>query len=150
MEKYAITLKELADEDWKTQLARKYPNVPKGAKVKILQEDYINFYGGPWSRIEWNDNWYWVSPKDLKAIDPKLVDVIDEAIKTSKSNLEAFEKVMKYKKEVQGLTGFHCSVYPKDFNNPEPIDSETVAKVLLAMMRAEAEGRYEDVTGQEL
>lgn len=74
MEKYAITLNELSDEDWKTQLARKYPNVPKGAKVKILQENYINFYGGPWSRIEWNGNWYWVSPKDLEIVGSELED----------------------------------------------------------------------------
>ena len=150
MEKYAITLKELADEDWKTQLARKYPNVPKGAKVKILQEDYINFYGGPWSRIEWNGNWYWVSPDNLNYIDPELIDVINDAIKTSKTNLEAFNKVLQYKKEHQGLLGFHFSVYPKDFNNPEPIESDQVAADLLTLLKAEAEGNYVDVTGQEL
>ena len=72
IEKYAIALEELVDEDWKTQLARKYPNVPKGAKVKILQENYINFYGGPWSRIEWNGNWYWVSSKDLEIVESDL------------------------------------------------------------------------------
>lgn len=43
----AITLEELADEDWKTQLARKYPNIPKGAVVNVLQEDMYNWYS--WS-----------------------------------------------------------------------------------------------------
>lgn len=64
----AIALEELADEDWKTQFARKYPNIPKGAEVKILKEDYYNFYGGPWTRVEWKDNWYWISPKHLKKV----------------------------------------------------------------------------------
>lgn len=68
-EKCAIALCELHDEDWKTQYARKYPNIPAGAKVKILQEDYVNFYGGPWTRVEWNGNWYWVNPSKLMKID---------------------------------------------------------------------------------
>lgn len=65
----AIALEEIADEDWKTQFARKYSNIPKGAEVKILCEDYFNFYGGPWTRVEWNDNWYWVNPKSIKKVD---------------------------------------------------------------------------------
>lgn len=62
----AITLEELADEDWETQLARKYPNIPKGSIVNVLQEDYYNFYGGPWTRVEWKDNLYWVSSNKIK------------------------------------------------------------------------------------
>ena len=64
----AIALEELADEDWKTQLARKYSNIPVGAEVEIIEEDYCNFYGGPWTRVEWKDNWYWVDPKQLKKL----------------------------------------------------------------------------------
>ena len=64
----AIALKELADEDWKTQHARKYSNIPVGAEVEIIEEDYCNFYGGPWTRVEWKDNWYWVDPKQLKKL----------------------------------------------------------------------------------
>jgi len=52
----AVALEELADEDWKTQLARKYPNIPIGSKVNVLQENYYNWYGGPWTRVEWNGN----------------------------------------------------------------------------------------------
>lgn len=64
----AIALKELADEDWKTQHARKYSNIPVGAEVEIIEENYDNFYGGPWTRVEWKDNLYWVDPKQLKKL----------------------------------------------------------------------------------
>ena len=64
----AIALKELADEDWKTQHARKYQNIPAGAEVEIIEENYDNFYGGPWTRVEWKDNLYWVDPKQLKKL----------------------------------------------------------------------------------
>ena len=65
----AIALEELADEDWKTQLARKYPNIPKGSIVNVLQEDYYNWYGGPWTRVEWKDNWYWVKASKVKKLE---------------------------------------------------------------------------------
>lgn len=32
-----VALEEFADEDWKTQAARKYPNIPKGSIVYVLQ-----------------------------------------------------------------------------------------------------------------
>lgn len=64
----AVALEELADEDWKTQAARKYPNIPKGSKVNVLQENMYNWYGGPWTRVEWNDNWYWVNSKKVAKI----------------------------------------------------------------------------------
>lgn len=56
----------MADEDWKTQRARGYPNVPAGSEVEIAEEGMINFYGGPWTRIEWKGNLYWVDPAGLK------------------------------------------------------------------------------------
>lgn len=62
----AIAIEELANEDWKTQLALKYPNIPKGAEVGIIEENYCNFYGGPWTRVEWNGNWYWVDSSKLR------------------------------------------------------------------------------------
>ena len=64
----AIALEELADEDWKTQLAQKYPNIPKGSIVNVLQEDYYNFYGGPWTRVEWKNRQYWIKPDKIKKI----------------------------------------------------------------------------------
>ena len=64
----AIAIEDLADEDWKTQAARKYPNIPKGSVVYVLQEDYYNFYGGPWMRVEWNNNLYWVKSDKVKKL----------------------------------------------------------------------------------
>ena len=64
----AIAIEEIADEDWKTQLARKYPDIPKGSIVNVLQENMHNWYGGPWTRVEWNGNWYWTSPSKLKKL----------------------------------------------------------------------------------
>ena len=64
----AIALEELFDEDWKTQAALKYPNVPEGSIVNVLQEDYYNWYGGPWAKVEWDGNWYWVEPNKLRKI----------------------------------------------------------------------------------
>ena len=63
--KIGIALTEISDEDWKTQLARKYPNIPAGEMVAIVQEDYMNFYGGPWSRVMWHDNLYYTSSKNI-------------------------------------------------------------------------------------
>lgn len=68
----AIALEELADEDWKTQAARKYPNIPRGSIVNVLQEDYYNFYGGPWIRVEWSGNWYWVNPDGIRRINKDI------------------------------------------------------------------------------
>jgi hypothetical protein len=65
----AITTEKISNEDWKTQLTRKYPDIPKGSIVNVLQEDYYNFYGGPWTRVEWNGNWYWTSPSNIKKLD---------------------------------------------------------------------------------
>lgn len=67
-DKHAIALKELPDEDWKTQCAHRYPNIPNGAKVRVIEENYNNFYGGPWTRVEWNNNWYWVNPQYLSIL----------------------------------------------------------------------------------
>lgn len=61
----AIAVEEIADEDWKTQLAQKYPDIPKDSIVNVLQENYYNWYGGPWTRVEWNNNLYWTKPENL-------------------------------------------------------------------------------------
>jgi len=62
----AKAIVELADEDWKTQSARKYPNVPAGAVIEVVEEGYVNFYGGPWTRIRYNGELYWVDPMKLE------------------------------------------------------------------------------------
>lgn len=58
--------RRLSDEDWKTQLARGYPDVPAGAEVEIVEEGMLNFYGGPWSRIRYGGNLYWVDPSGVE------------------------------------------------------------------------------------
>ena len=42
--KQAVTLKTLADQDWKTQLARGYRNIPIDTLVDVVNEDFVNFY----------------------------------------------------------------------------------------------------------
>ena len=62
--KQAITLCELSDEDWKTQLAHKYSNIPEGVIVDIIDEDIQNYYG-TWQLVRWNGNTYYVSKRNL-------------------------------------------------------------------------------------
>ena len=68
MVKYGIAKRDLADKDWKTQLARGYPDIPKGSTVKIIEEGMVNFYGGPWTRVEFDGNWYWVAEDDIEQL----------------------------------------------------------------------------------
>ena len=63
--KLAVALREIYDEDWKTQSARKYPNVPAGVRVIVITENYTNFYGGPWTRIIWDGNMYWTKSDSI-------------------------------------------------------------------------------------
>ena len=63
--KLAVALCEIYDEDWKTQSARKYPNVPAGARMIVITENYVNFYGGPWTRVMWDGNMYWTNPDSI-------------------------------------------------------------------------------------
>lgn len=40
----AVTLEECANQDWKTQSARGYGNVPKGVEVKVIESTVTNLY----------------------------------------------------------------------------------------------------------
>ena len=53
---YYITLQEIFDEDWKTQLIQDYPNIPKNEKVLYIKT-FQNCYG-EYIRIKWNNNYY--------------------------------------------------------------------------------------------
>lgn len=72
------TLVECADENWKTQLARQYPNIPAGAKIKILRTDFVNFYG-LFCEVKWKDNIYYVKHTDI-AVDegPEMEEGLGE------------------------------------------------------------------------
>lgn len=64
----AIAKKELCNADWKTQLARGYSDIPKGAAVEIVQMNFVNFYG-EWVIVEYKDNRYYVKKEDLAIIE---------------------------------------------------------------------------------
>ena len=61
--------------------------------------------------------------------------------------VEKFEKILKIKKEEEGLIGFHFSCFPKEGQN---VSNEDVAKDLCMLILASAEGRYKNVTGEVL
>ena len=63
--KLAVALREIYDEDWKTQSARKYQNIPAGVRVIVITENYVNLYGGPWTRVMWDGNMYWTKPNSI-------------------------------------------------------------------------------------
>lgn len=64
MRNKARALKELADEDFKTQLARKYKNIPNGANVLVLDENFQNLYGS-YCIVKYKGNTYHVNKRDL-------------------------------------------------------------------------------------
>ena len=81
-----------------------------------------------------------------RRIDPDLVEFIDETVNSSASKVEALDKVLKFKKENRGMTGFHFSCMPTDKN----VDAEDMASDLLTMMRAYASGMFRDCTDEIL
>ena len=42
--KKAVALTTLADQDWKTQLARGYSNIPANSIVEVINENYVNLW----------------------------------------------------------------------------------------------------------
>ena len=56
--------RELSDHDWKTQIAKKYPNIPRGSKVELMRH-VDNLYGS-FVRVRWNGNIYDVHMYDLE------------------------------------------------------------------------------------
>ena len=59
-----IAKKELADEDWKTQLALGYKNIPKSAECKFIKS-IRNFYGN-YILVEYDNHTYYINPWDLE------------------------------------------------------------------------------------
>lgn len=66
---YAKT--ELIDEDWKTQLAKGYGNIPKGAHVQF-EGTMQNFYG-EFAFVRYNGILYYVKYRDLEYKDGQKV-----------------------------------------------------------------------------
>lgn len=82
-----------------------------------------------------------------KKVDLDLVEVINEAVRSSATSVAALDKVLEYKRKNRGLTGFHfsCGILGDGRG-----DSESIAKDLLAMMRADAAGMFRDCTDEIL
>ena len=87
--------------------------------------------------------------------DDELVMVIEDAINNSGTFLEAFDKVVNWKRKNRGLKGFHvsapldvmCGLRKIDDPNEE---AEKMAHDVLMMDLACANGQYEDVTDEVL
>ena len=77
----AVTIRELSNEDWKTQLAQGYPNIPADAVVEVIDNDFNNWYGN-WCIVMYNNIRYYVSEKDL--IFNK--EIVKKAIRMSEKN----------------------------------------------------------------
>jgi hypothetical protein len=73
----------------------------------------------------------------------KLLKVIDEAVATSNTSIEALDKIIKWKKENEDLIGVHFSIYPT--SEDETVDKEKVAKSFITMIRCSANGDTEEL-----
>lgn len=67
MKKY-IAKRELANDDWKTQYAHGYSNIPKGAEVQMITKVYKCFYGR-FSVVKYNGHTYYVNCDDIEEIE---------------------------------------------------------------------------------
>lgn len=74
----------------------------------------------------------------------KLLKVIDEAVATSSSSVEALDKILKWRKENDGLKGMHFSIYP--ISEDGTVEKEKVADDLIKMIRCVANGEYKRTT----
>jgi hypothetical protein len=74
----------------------------------------------------------------------KLLKVIDEAVASSSSSIEALDEILKWRKENDGLKGIHFSIYP--ISEDGTLEKEKVAEDLIKMMRASANGDYKRIT----
>lgn len=78
----------------------------------------------------------------------ELVKFIDEAVASSESSMDALDKIIKWKKENDGLIGINCSIYPT--SEDDTFDKEKVAHDLIKMMRSSANGDIKDITNTKL
>lgn len=62
--RFAYALSRIYDEDWKTQSARGYSDIPAGSRVLVLRENVKNLYGS-WIQVFWNGNTYYTSAKSV-------------------------------------------------------------------------------------
>lgn len=90
----------------------------------------------------------------MNEIDEELLKVIDESIANSKDYLEAFDKVIDFKKKHRGLKGFHITPLGFYLNKREDIDpkdeANKIAHDILMMEKASAKGELKEVPMSEL
>lgn len=93
---------------------------------------------------------------EQKEIDEELVKVIEESLANSKDYLEAFDKVIDFKKKHRGLKGFHVSPSMDNFLNPDRkevdprVEANKLAYDVLMIERAMAKGELKEVPMSEL
>ena len=87
----AVALKSLCDQDWKTQLAQGYPNIPKGDIVEIINPEYNNLYG-TWCEVEYKGIRYYVDKKDLATNPDDIKEVLDDLVDYKQIIDEKFEE----------------------------------------------------------
>lgn len=56
-----IALEELGNEDYMTQAAKGYPNIPKGAEVEYI--DMVQNMYGVYMKVLYGENLYYVNPR---------------------------------------------------------------------------------------
>jgi predicted nucleic acid-binding Zn-ribbon protein len=78
----------------------------------------------------------------------KLLKVIDEAVASSSSSIEALDEILKWRKENDGLKGIHFSIYPTSEDGT--LDKEKVAEDMIKMIRCMANGDYEIITDLDI
>jgi hypothetical protein len=78
----------------------------------------------------------------------KLFKVIDEAVATSSSSVEALDKILNWRKENDGLKGIHFSIYP--ISEDGTLEKEKVAEDMIKMIRCMANGDYEIITDLDI
>lgn len=91
----------------------------------------------------------------MNEIDEELLKVIDESLANSEDYLEAFDKVMDFKKKYRGLKGFHVSpsldvfLFPDKEIDPK-VEANKMAHDILMMEKARAKGELKEVPMSEL
>lgn len=77
--------------------------------------------------------------------DKELAAFIENAVKTSKDNVEALSKVLKFEKESRQLLEFNC-----DNLNADDEHGDRTAAEILALHLAVARGECKDLSGKEI
>lgn len=118
MSRIFITKRELHDEDWKTQCAKGYENIPEGAEV-VFDGEISNCYG-TYAKVYYKNRLYYVKADDIT---PKVeVKTKDEKYKEAHVFLEERQRAMTqhrnaYSKEEISANGIAIEAIEKGIGN---------------------------------